>query len=190
MSRKITDGELALRKDQIVHAAAEVFLRYGYARTTMADLAMSARISRPTLYELFPGKEELFSAVASYLSRVTLQEYRQTLPRLRSLKTKLHRFCTDWATHGLRLSQLHPDAKDLFNLEFAAVRGMYDDFIGFLIEVISAEPHTSKLPLEKVVYNLVFSFPGLLEAARNVEHMEELVALQVDIFLATIAPTP
>ena len=51
------------RGDQVVQAAIGVFLRYGYARTTMADIAQAAGLSRPTLYLEFPDKDAIFHAV-------------------------------------------------------------------------------------------------------------------------------
>ncbi len=173
----------------MVKSAADVFLRYGYARTTMAELAAAAHMSRPTLYEFFPSKDDLFAAVVRHLNDDALHKYREALPKLKTLRAKLHHFCVDWATHGLRLAERHPDAKDLFNLEFPVVREMYEQFIRFLFEVISTETHMDRVPLEKVVRNLVFSLRGLKEAAQNLRQMEELVQLQVDIFLTLLSPS-
>lgn len=189
MPKKMTQNGVEARKTAAVEAATVVFLRYGYARTTMAELAAAAELSRPTLYELFPGKDDLFAAVIEHLSHQTIRQYRDMLPRLKTLRTKLHHFCGDWATHGLKLIERHPDAKDLFDLRFPAVRQMYEDFILFLVEVITNENHSTRVPIEKVVRNMVFSLRGLKDAARNVKHMETLVELQVDVFLATLIST-
>ena len=189
MPKRISQVGLVARRTAVVEAASVVFLRYGYARTTMAELAAAAELSRPTLYELFPGKDDLFAAVIDHLSQQTIRQYRDMLPRLTTLRTKLHRFCKDWATHGFKLIELHPDAKDLFDLRFPAVRQMYEDFIRFLVEVISNEVLSVTMPVEKVVRNLVFSLRGLKDAAKNVKHMEALVELQVDVFLTTLIPT-
>ena len=140
---KLSETELQKRRAEIVRASAEVFLRYGFARTTMVDLAAAARVSRPTLYEIFPGKEIIFAAVVQQLSQKKLDEYRGLVPRLRSLRAKLLRFCGDWGTHGLRLVERHPDAKDLFDLDVPAVRAMYEDFICFLVELIASEQNKS-----------------------------------------------
>ncbi len=188
MPKKITQLGVESRRAAAVEAATVVFLRYGYARTTMAELAAAAELSRPTLYELFPGKDDLFAAVIEQLSQQTIRRYRDMLPRLRTLRTKLHSFCKDWATHGLTLIERHPDATDLFDLRFPAVRQMYEDFIGFLVEVITNEDHSDKIPVKKIVRNLVFSLRGLKDTATNVKHMESLVELQVDVFLATLTP--
>ena len=189
MPKKITQIGVEARRTATVEAASVVFLRYGYARTTMAELAIAAELSRPTLYELFPGKDDLFAAVIDRLSQQTIRRYQDMLPKLKTLRRKLHHFCADWATHGLRLIEHQPDAKDLFDLRFPAVRQMYEDFIHFLVEVISNEDPSTKVPVEKIVRNLVFSLRGLKDAAKTVKHMEILVELQVDIFLATLLPT-
>ena len=189
MPNKISQSGVEARRTATVEAASAVFLRYGYARTTMAELAAAAELSRPTLYELFPGKDDLFAAVIDHLSQQTIQRYQDMLPRLKTLRTKLHHFCADWATHGLKLMERHPDAKDLFDLRFPAVRQMYEDFIHFLVAVITNENQFTKVPVEKIVRNLVYSLRGLKDAARNVKHMEALVELQVDVFLATLIPT-
>ncbi len=189
MSRKMTQTGVETRRAAVVKAAVEVFLRYGYARTTMAELAAAAALSRPTLYELFPGKDDLFAAVIDHLSQQTIQRYRDTLPKLKTMRKKLLYFCSDWATHGLKLTEQHPDAKDLFDLRFPAVRRMYEDFILFLVEILSNHIHlTQRVRVGRVVRNLVFSLLGLLAAAKDVEHMEALVALQVDIFLPFLIP--
>ncbi len=189
MPKKITQIAKEARKAAAVKAATVVFLRYGYARSTMAELAAAAELSRPTMYELFPSKDDLFAAVIEQLNQQTVRQYREMLPRLKTLRTKLHHFCRDWATHGLELIERHPDAKDLFDLRFPAVRQMCEDFVHFLVEVITNEDHSAKIPVKKVVRNLVFSLRGLKDAATNVKDMETLVELQVDVFLATLIPT-
>ena len=51
------------RRAHIVAAATSVFLRYGFGRTTMADIAQASGRSRPTLYLTFPDKESVFRAM-------------------------------------------------------------------------------------------------------------------------------
>jgi AcrR family transcriptional regulator len=47
---------------QILDAALPVFVRYGFKKTSMADIAQAAGISRASLYLSFSNKEELFRA--------------------------------------------------------------------------------------------------------------------------------
>ncbi len=50
------------RRVVVLAAALEAFVRYGYRKTSMEDIAVAARISRPGLYFLFTSKRELFAA--------------------------------------------------------------------------------------------------------------------------------
>jgi AcrR family transcriptional regulator len=51
------------RRLAVVAAARACFLRYGYAKTSLNDIAKEARISRPLLYLVYKNKEAMFKAV-------------------------------------------------------------------------------------------------------------------------------
>src|ERR1044071_4081959 len=51
------------RQEQILDAAAAVFIRLGYDKTTMSDIAEEAGTSRRTVYLYFKGKEKLFEGL-------------------------------------------------------------------------------------------------------------------------------
>jgi AcrR family transcriptional regulator len=49
--------------DPVLDAAADCYLRIGVAKTTAAEIARAAGISRATLYRRYPGHEAIFLAV-------------------------------------------------------------------------------------------------------------------------------
>jgi TetR/AcrR family transcriptional regulator of autoinduction and epiphytic fitness len=51
-----------VRRRRILEAAIATFLRYGYRKTSMEEVARAADISRQGLYLHFPTKEDLFRA--------------------------------------------------------------------------------------------------------------------------------
>ncbi len=51
------------RRETIVAAARECFVRFGYKKTSFADVAKTAGISRPLIYLHFKSKDELLGAV-------------------------------------------------------------------------------------------------------------------------------
>lgn len=53
------------RREQIVRAAAAVFLSGGYATTSMEDVARAAGVTRLIVYRIFESKEALYLAVLS-----------------------------------------------------------------------------------------------------------------------------
>ena len=54
--------ELSDRRRAILEAAFKTFVSYGFKRTTMADIADEAGISRPALYLQFKNKSDIFRA--------------------------------------------------------------------------------------------------------------------------------
>ena len=188
MTQKLTDADLLARTEAIISAATEVFLRYGYKRTTMADLASAAHLSRPALYLLFPGKDEIFVAVIRRLNDQMLANFRELLPKLQLLESRLQHFCGDWGAHGFELMEKHPDAADLFNLSFPIVREMYEQFIKFLAELLAKAGGPSRLKVSSaaIARNLVYSLRGLRETARDSRHLREMIRLQVEITVAAL----
>lgn len=60
----MTDADPRVR---VLRAAYECVARYGFAKTTMEDVARAAGSSRATVYRLFPGgRDELFSAMVAW----------------------------------------------------------------------------------------------------------------------------
>ncbi|MBO0829454.1 MAG: TetR/AcrR family transcriptional regulator [Streptosporangiales bacterium] len=51
------------RRKQLLHAARETFVAQGYHAAAMDDIAERAGVSKPVLYQHFPGKFELYLAL-------------------------------------------------------------------------------------------------------------------------------
>jgi AcrR family transcriptional regulator len=69
------------RRMAILQASTGVFLRYGYRKTSMDDLARAAGISRQGLYLHFASKDELFRQGATWLAQQGLAAMRTELAR-------------------------------------------------------------------------------------------------------------
>src|ERR1700721_1704153 len=57
------------REQALLHAAAAVFVRLGYHQTTAKSIASEASVSPATIYQFFPNKEAIASALASMYAR-------------------------------------------------------------------------------------------------------------------------
>ncbi len=66
MTSDLSTGEQQ-RRALVVTAGLDAFVRFGYRRATMADIAAAAGMSRPSLYLIFPGKAAVFRALAEWL---------------------------------------------------------------------------------------------------------------------------
>lgn len=78
-------SEFDSKSAQILDAALPVFIRFGFRKTTMADIARAARISRASLYLSFNSKEELFRAGSTRAHSKTMSDVTETLARAGSI---------------------------------------------------------------------------------------------------------
>ncbi len=74
------DPEVA-RKTTIAQAAASVFLRYGFRKTSVDDIARESKLSRQGVYLYFSNKESVFRAAIELLADHTLEAERTALAR-------------------------------------------------------------------------------------------------------------
>ena len=69
------DGRFARKHQVIAVAAAEVFVREGYAATSMDEVAAVAGVSKQTVYTHFGNKQQLFLAVINEAISGVLDEF-------------------------------------------------------------------------------------------------------------------
>ena len=187
----MTESNAAMaRRDDIVRAAIGVFLRYGYARTTMRDIAQATGLTRPTLYLTFPDKERIFTAVVEKMIDDKLTEIRGGLQRQKTLETKLRFACNAWAAEGYELVQAHPDAADMFDLGFKSVCAGYDQFGELLAEILD-EPlgrSSFELSARDAARAIVFAMRGFKDVATSGAEMRRLIEVHVELVAGAIEP--
>ena len=185
------DSSATSKEQRALAAAEDVFTRHGYARTTMGDIARAAGMSRPALYLLFPDKDAVFSRVVDGLDDRKHVEIETALDGLVGLEARLSLACVKWGLHGVELAAVHPDAGDLFDLRFPAVRKVYARFetlVAGMIEQAVTASNVGATP-DELARTLVFGMRGLRATAADVEDMRRLVAVQVLVLVRAISPS-
>ena len=101
------------RRGVILAAAQECFLRYGYARTRMEDVARAAGVSRPNLYNYYPSKEAIFRAVIDAICVASLEKVRVASRTEGSVWARVEAIFDAWSGDHLRLVAHAPEAEAL-----------------------------------------------------------------------------
>ena len=65
-------------KDRILTIAEEMFLKFGYSKVTMDEIAANLGMSKKTLYKFFPSKEVLVREII-YKMRCGIKDYIDSL---------------------------------------------------------------------------------------------------------------
>lgn len=68
-----------VRRKQLLGAAQEVFVAQGYHAAAMDDIAERAGVSKPVLYQHFPGKLELYLALLDTHAEELIRQVRDAL---------------------------------------------------------------------------------------------------------------
>jgi TetR/AcrR family transcriptional regulator len=131
------------RIQSILSAAKKVFFSKGYLRTTMDEIAFEAEISKPTIYQYFNTKDELYSALMlPFLEEFSRQfekiDQKLSAKRYTTGKTLVRDFCKAFlksyevAPDSLRVAHTFFQHTDLINdlnkdtRESISNKGKYD----------------------------------------------------------------
>lgn len=107
-SRELKAAKEALVREHIMEVSERIFADQGFANTKMQDIAREAGVSLGTLYQSYPGKQDLYRAVIIARDRemfdVATARAQKALPGMQSIEPVL------WAMQA-HVSYLleHPD---------------------------------------------------------------------------------
>ena len=78
------------RRKQLLGAAQEVFVAQGYHAAAMDDIAERAGVSKPVLYQHFPGKLELYRALLTTYADELVNRVREAINHTQENRERVH----------------------------------------------------------------------------------------------------
>src|SRR6266700_1771284 len=147
------------RRRQLLDAALEVFVSQGYHAAAMDDIAERAGVSKPVLYQHFPGKQELYLALLDTHSDALVEKIRDAMTSTIDNKERV-------AGANRAYFEFVGDASEAFRLVFESdlrnepsVRERVDrverSCIDAITETIMADTGVSRAPAELLAAGLV-----------------------------------
>ncbi|MFF7974568.1 TetR family transcriptional regulator [Streptomyces sp. NPDC007905] len=160
----------AVREQQMLDAAVQIFGQRGYMAASMDEIAELAGVSKPLVYLYLNSKEDLFTACirreATALTEAVRTGVRRDLPADRQLWDGLQAFFAHTAEHPDGWSVLHLQARTHgggFAAEVTAMREEIVAFVTQLIAVAAHEAHRDPVP-EHEVAGLAEALVGAAES--------------------------
>lgn len=101
------------RRKAILDAALACFTQFGFAKTSFADIAGRAGVSRPTVYQHFPSKEAMLEAAYVSLFEENLPRARAAMEEGGSHAERLMRVCEITVLEPWSILKEKPIAKEL-----------------------------------------------------------------------------
>ena len=87
--REKSIGRDAARRRVILDAARDCILKFGYAKSSLEDIAKQAALSRPLIYQKFKSKEEIFGPVLEDIFETQYRAAEHALAKPGSKREKL-----------------------------------------------------------------------------------------------------
>ncbi len=79
-------------REHLVQAARQVFMRYGFKKTALDDIAKEARKGKSTIYYYFKSKDEIFKAVIEAESEIRNQTIDEQVSAVEDPQLKLRTY--------------------------------------------------------------------------------------------------
>lgn len=179
------------KEEHVLNAAREVFMRYGFKRATMSDLANAAQMSRPALYLIFSSKEEVFRALITQIFTELLREVREEVSKHDEVADQLTGAFEVWCVRPFEMIQVSPDARDILESGYAFATEItvqaFADFETILSDVLrplvgaQADP---PLSAEQLAHILTTASQGFKESASSAVQLRQLIKGLITIVLA------
>jgi AcrR family transcriptional regulator len=154
------------RRSRILASARKAFLRFGFERASIADIAGGAGVSRTALYHYFPGKEEVLRAVVDELHAATLQASREALAEPKPIDALLIGLLETKFGRTLALLTESPHGAELVDathrLVGPATRAADETFHGLVVEALVR--HGREAEADAVADTIVAAAKGLLRS--------------------------
>jgi len=153
---------------RILNAALRCFARHGLLRTSMADIATEAGLSRTSLYKHFASREEVFSALCRRVNVGVRRAVIEAAGIAGDFEERLHAVAVariSWAFDALHLSEYGYELIDAKNALCGAAEAE-TEFVGLLTRIIASAGKTTISPAEAAGL-LAQCLPSLIAGERT-----------------------
>jgi AcrR family transcriptional regulator len=171
------------KRDKVLKAARATFLRYGFKRVTMNDIAEAAGISRPALYLVFNSKEEVFKGVYEHFVKETLAEIESKTAALKTPEEKLRAAFELWTVRPFEIMLTSSEAAELLESTFGfaqdSVNQGYRSFEKVLLPILKSHSKfqtvKTKISVEKIAHILSSAARGFKVTANDAPEIRSMI---------------
>jgi AcrR family transcriptional regulator len=176
-------------RDQIVKAAHECFAHYGYAKTTVADLAREIGFSKAYIYRFFESKQAIGEAICEGCLDGLFDQVRDAVGEGQDATDKLRRFAKTVAAAGVDLffsdRKLYEIAVHASTEKWSATQ-VYGERLQSLLEDILKEGRENgeferKTPLDETRRSIFYAFMPCIDPVFLERSLDLLPDAQVEV---------
>lgn len=186
------------KQSKVLNAALEVFLRFGFKKTTMGDIAEKAGMSRPSLYLVYPNKEEILRAVFIRKMEEFSSGAEKKLEKCSGLEAGISAILDSWILEPFKMISASPESEEILDLGHTFAPDLRDEMLKQietqLIGVIRSAPDTSApaikksgITIETVARLIAVSTVEMKQLVRSPKELKQLLSATVQIHASFLA---
>lgn len=179
------------KRDSVLAAATQAFLRHGFRRVTMGEIAERAALSRPALYLVFRNKEEIFKAALRRLGERASAQILDEIPLLDSPAERLRFAFEVWTVRPYELIRQYPEARDLVSPRDDFSRATHLEvqraFEEIVVGILASGPGGEVPAVRDAARMLATASVGFQDRARSTRELRTLIGTAVDATVAWVA---
>ncbi|WP_372751519.1 TetR/AcrR family transcriptional regulator [Labilibaculum sp.] len=180
------------KQDIVVRAAQKLFLKYGYTKVNMGDIAKAANMSRPLLYTMFKGKDDIFENVIWKIASELTEKAQKEIVAFDHPLEKLEKLLQIWVLDMFEELSKSEEAKELYECSYGFVQEtmnkVNDLFLTDIENVLQQFPKESLnggLNPKELAAIFLASIVGFKKTSENVKDLKSKIQL---LTRATINP--
>jgi len=173
-------------RERALHAALQVFARFGYRKTSMEQVARAAALSRQGLYLLFQNKELLFRATVAFGVERRLAAARAAACGDADVAQRLRDTMFAWHRDLVGLEELDELGKAMLE-QAAALHEEGERAFGELLAGLFAELGARGEARAGAELTLLAASRGLVRRAASVDAFAEQLGVVVDVVVRSVA---
>jgi AcrR family transcriptional regulator len=160
-------------RDQIIEAADEHFSRYGFSKTTVADLAKAIGFSKAYIYKFFDSKQAIGEAICSKCLKTITTAVYDSLADGKSASDKLRRLLKTMTKSTLEMAfsdeKIYEIASFSCTEKWPSAMSYLDEISSILTSIIqegrAAGEFERKTPIDEAVRAILLAYQPFMNPA-------------------------
>lgn len=181
----------------LLDAAQAAFVRYGFKRTTMGDIAQATGMSRQTLYARYANKDEVYAAVLEHYVGQMITDLKDRWTTDVALDEAMDIYADLTMFPLFDMLQSHPDSRDLIEgaktpVGQAAIeraKGSKKDLIATLLTPHAAALEANGLTPAQLADFIETTKEAIVSSARDRDHLSsQFATLKASVLRLAVHP--
>ena len=173
-------------KDIILETARNIFKKFGFAKTSIGDIAIAARKGRRTIYTYFESKEDIYKAVIEKEVDILRKKLFEVIFTKTSAKEKLKGYVTTRMVTINELANYYEALRNDYMRDFKIIEKIREDFdkqeINMVSEILTEGIEANEFEIDSINLTakaIVIALKGF-EIPFFIEKVDENIEIQLD----------